>query len=56
MDKRIMSIRESGGQYSLTIPLKMAVKGGYDKSKYVIVSQTKYGDLKIRRVKFGETK
>jgi len=48
-----MAIRESGGQYSVTIPVKMALEGGYDKAKYVIITQNKNGNLKIRRMEIG---
>ena len=48
-----MAVRKSGGQYSVTIPVKMAEAAGYDKVKYVVISQSKNGNLKIRRLDIG---
>lgn len=51
-----MKVRRSGNQTSLTIPLKFALKGGFIDCKYVGISQTKNGKLKIRRIDFGKNK
>jgi len=51
-----MAIRKSGGQYSVTIPLKMAEAAGYDKAKYVVISQCKNGLIKIRGSEIGSKK
>ena len=56
MDEQIMAIRKSGGQYSVTIPLKMAEAAGYKDGKYVIISQSKNGNIKIRRSGVGSSK
>ncbi len=56
MDEQIMAIRKSGGQYSVTIPLKMAEAAGYRDGKYVIISQSKNGNLRIRRSGVGISK
>lgn len=54
MEEILMSVRKSNGQFSLTIPLKFAVKGGFDRCKYVAISQAKNNNLKVRRVDVGK--
>ena len=49
-----MAIRKSGGQLSVTIPKKLAEKGGFDKARYAKISQLNNGNLKIGRVKLEE--
>ena len=55
MEELYRAVRRAKGQYSVTIPLKMARKGGFDKCKIVGISQIGNGNLKIRRVEFGKS-
>ena len=55
MDELYRAVRRSKGQYSVTIPLKFAMKGGFDTCKLVGISQAKNGNLKIRRIDFGKS-
>jgi len=54
METRIVAIRKSGGQVSVTIPKKLAEKGGFNKVKYAKISQLKNGNLRIGRVELEE--
>ena len=49
-----MALRKGNRQVSVTIPLRMAVAGGFDKAKYVVFSQQKNGSLKLRRLDIGK--
>lgn len=44
---RIQRVRE---QFVVTIPKKMALKGGFSDSEYAFVEQSRLGDLLIRRI------
>ena len=56
MEQFIISIRKSGGQTSVTIPKKLAEKGGFDKCKYAVISALDNGNLQIRRYDLEEVK
>lgn len=56
MEEVYRTVRKSGGQCSVTIPLRFAREGGFDKCKLVGISQAKNGNLKIRRIDIGEIK
>ena len=56
MDEEYRVVRKSGGQFSVTIPLKFVRKGGFNTCKLVGISQTKNGNLKIRGINIGENK
>ena len=56
MEEEYRVVRKSGGQFSVTIPLKFVRKGGFDTCKLVGISQAKNGNLKIRGIDIGENK
>jgi len=54
METNIVAVRKSGGQISLTIPKKLAEKGGFNTVKYAKISQLGNGNLIIRRLEVNE--
>jgi len=54
METNIVAVRKSGGQISVTIPKRMAEKGGFHRAKYAEISQLSNGNLIIRRLEVNE--